>query len=92
MLISYWQKGRNFELSYKLASDWNICLKNLFLARKLSIQGHGKNIAIKLSSRSSCAIKIMANVYTIHYPCDSLLFCDVSMAKDYDFIMVPNSP
>lgn len=92
MLISYWQKGRNFELSNKLASDWNICLKNLFLAGKLLIQGHGKDITIKLSSRSSCAIKIMANVYTIHYPCDSLLFCDVSMAKDYDFIMVPNSP
>ena len=92
MPISYWQKGWHFELSYKLASDWNICLKNLFLAGKLSIQGQGKNIAIKLSSRSSCAIKIMANVYTIHYPCDSLLFCDVSMAKDYDFIMVPNSP
>ena len=66
--------------------------ENLVLAGKLSIQGQGKNIAIKLSSRSSCAIKIMANVYTIHYPCDSLLFCDVSMAKDYDFIMVPNSP
>ena len=92
MLISYWQKERTFELSYKLASAWNICLKNLVLAGKLSIQGQGKNIAIKLSSRSSCAIKIMANVYTIHYPCDSLLFCDVSMAKDYDFIMVPNSP
>ena len=92
MLISYWQKGRNFELSNKLVSDRNICLKNLFLAGKLLIQGHGKDINIKLSSRSSCAIKIMANVYTIHYPCDSLLFCDVSMAKDYDFIMVPNSP